>query len=430
MSPRIRLDTPSDTRRIIEAIHRIWLDGEPPDEEDAREVRDGFAYYYENFSEYTSGQIALAEVDDEIVSMAGIIPFPVASGSFTPQAAQLNPVGTRRKCREKGLASACIRLLCEHLREQGGSLFFVSGVPGFYPKLGFYPAFDRYQATLPVARLHELQTPTDVRPFSPRDAEPLLQLYERPPHQNLLHLRRDRHWIGKKILSTPSLPLGTIHRDDVLVAIREGLLTGYAFLEKSADSLALTELRARHRQDHLALLKTAAASASRRKIVEIQIDHAVPTEPLFPLALELGGRISTTCHRSKMLKILSVERLFTSMRKIFTERVTRSSWADKPFSLTIDSHGEQVVIENTGDGNLSIHPASGKRAPRPDDSTSGEEMNLAIPAPALVQLFAGHRTVCRLIDGDNCPDFGETANSLLQTLFPEHYPYVYETDLN
>jgi len=70
MNPLVRLDTSVDTPRILQAIHQTWLGKEPPDPEDAREVRDDFAYYYENFSEYTSKKIGLAEVDGEIVSLS------------------------------------------------------------------------------------------------------------------------------------------------------------------------------------------------------------------------------------------------------------------------------------------------------------------------------------------------------------------------
>ena len=418
MEPRIRLDTGADTPRIIEAIHQTWLGKDPPDEEDAREVRDGFAYYYEHFPEYTSDKIAIAEVDGEIASFAGIIPFPVEKGSFSLKAGQLNPVGTRREFHSRGISSACIRFLCDHLKEQGHSLFFVCGVSWFYPKLGFYPTFDEYTATIPISSLQEAPARTRVRPFVMEDAEQFLSIYERTPDQNLFHLRRDLHWVQKKILRRDVLPIGTIHLDDVLVSEQGGAVTGYAFLEKGENSVSLQEFRALNRDGLLSLLKTVAEIGSSRGAGEVRIRHAVPGEMIYPLALDLGGKITVTHSRHLMLKILSVENLFTSMRELFQKRITCSAWAGKPFSLAIESHEEKVSLSSCGEGDLSVQPAI--------DATG----ILSIPDPALVHLFTGHRTLFQQIDAGDCPNFDEEDNSLLDVLFPRHCPYIYQVDIN
>jgi predicted acetyltransferase len=410
MNPLVRLDTSEDTPQILQAIHQTWLGKEPPDPDDARQVRDGFAYYYENFSEYTSGKIGLAEIDGEIASVAGIIPFPVGSGSFHPQAAQLNPVGTRREFRKRGLASACIRLLCEHLKEQGCSLFFVAGVSWFYPKLGFYPAFDEYSASCPISRLREISPSASVRPFIDADAAQFLHVYENAPHQNLLHLQRDEHWIKKKILERDDLPLGTIQRDDLLLSVRDSVATGYAVLKRDESALTLQELRAFDRDSLLALLKAAAAIGTPLVIDELTIQHAIPGEAIQPLALELDGRATVTHPSYLMLKILSVEKLFTAMLPLFRERVARSSWIGIPFTLTVESHGETVTLSSSEEGEFSVHSA-----PNPNES-------LTIPDPALVQLFTGHRTIEELADSDACPSFNLDKIDLLSVLFPRHYP--------
>ena len=418
MNTLVRLDTSEDTPRILQAIHQTWLGKEPPDPDDAREVRDGFAYYYENFSEYTSQKIGLAEVDGEVASIAGIIPFPVDSGLFHPQAAQLNPVGTRREYRRRGLASACIRLLCEHLKKQGCSFFFVAGVSWFYPKLGFYSAFDEYCATIPVSSLYEISPIASVRPFTAPDAAQFLYVYENAPHQNLLHLRRDEHWIEKKILERDDLPLGTIRRDDLLLSIRDEAVTGYAVIERSKSALTFQELRAQNRDSLLALLKAAAKIGTSSDIVEFTVQHAAPGELIHPLALELGGWVTVTHPLYLMLKILSVEKLFTDMLPLFKERIARSSWAGTPFTLAIESHGETVSLSNSQEADLSVQPM-----PNPSGI-------LAIPDPALVKLLTGHRTVEELADSGACPLFNRDQIDLPNILFPRHYPYIFEADKN
>jgi len=419
MQPKIRLDTPEDTPRIVEAIYEIclWDNQGNRDEADAREVQDGFAYYYENFPEYTSGRIALAEVDGEIASLAGIIPFPVRKGDFSIKAAQLNPVGTRRECRHQGLASACIRLLCDHLKRQGYSIFFVCGVPWFYPRLGFNPAFDEYTATVPTDRLKDISPPARVRPFRMEDAAQFLAIYEGAPDQNLLHLRRDRRWIDKKILKRQILPLGTIHGEDILLSTQEDR-GGYVALDKGGDLLSIKEIRAWSRGGLLSLLHAAAEIGISQNVAEIEIRHAVPGETLHSLILDLGGRVTLTHPRHLMLKILSVSGLFASLREVFQDRIAPSAWAEKSFSVTIESHGEKVTLAGSGGAGPSIHVARGK------------SKTLKVPDPALVRLFTGHRTINELIDTGVCPDFGKEDNSLLHALFPRHYPYIYKADGN
>jgi hypothetical protein len=66
----------------------------------------------------------------------------------------------------------------------------------------------------------------------------------------------------------------------------------------------------------------------------------------------------------------------------------------------------------------------------PGAPKSSSESTIKIPAAGLTHLFAGHRTIHELIENGNCPDYGETINSILHALFPKQYPYVYEADLN
>ena len=405
---------------IPNIIYQIWLARDNRDEADAREVSECFAYYY-GFPEYPPESVVVAEVDGRIVSLAGVIPFPIQKNDFHVKAAQLNPVGTMREYQNQGLASRCIEFLCDLLRKQGYSIFFVCGVPGFYPRLGFYPVIDGFSGDIKLDRLKNLQTQTQIRQAQMEDAEEILRIYQNTPGNNLLSVHRDKQWIQRKILDWEhsSLPIGTIHIQDLLLSTKDGHYGGYALFKKRKNAISVEEIRAVDREHLLSLLKAVGEMAASGDIERIGINHTIPGEPLYSLILDLGGWISVSRYYHQMLKILSVEVLFTSMQQTFQKRVVQSGWAGKAFSLTIKSHGERVTFTN----GKELRILSG-------DLEGNTESSVEIPAEGLTQLFAGHRTIHELIESSNCPDCGETINSILHALFPKQYPYVYEADLN
>ena len=417
MNRRIRQATRKDVPEVLDVIYQAHL----PDEEDAREVRDSFAYYY-NFSEYPPERIAVAEVDGKIVSMAGVIPFPVQKEGFHVKAAQLNPVMTLQEYRRRGLASGCINFLCDLLKKQGYSIFFVAGVPGFYPRLGFHPVLDGFEGSIPSHRLKSLQLEAQVRQARMEDAERILHIYQSTPGKNLFSIHRDRQWIRRKILDWKRdfLPIGTIHVKNILLSTKDGCCGSYAFVKEGTHIIHIEEIKAVSREHLLSLLKAVGEMAMSKEINEIEIDHTVPGESLYPLVLDLGGRITVSTKYSHMLKILSVKSsLFSSMQQTFQKRIAESEWNSKSFSLTMESHEEKVTFANRKE--LHIFPGGPKGNPEP---------TIKISAEVLTHLIAGHRTIYELIGNGSCPDYGETVNSILHTLFPKQYPYVYGADLN
>jgi len=416
----IRQATEKDMPMIPDTIYQIWLAGNGGDEADAREVSGGLCYYY-NFPEYPPESIAVAEVDGKIVSLAAVIPFPIQKDDFYVKAAQLNPVGTMREYQNQGLASGCIEFLCDLLRKQGYSVFFVCGLPGFYPRLGFYPVMDGFSGSIKPNNLKNLQTEAQIQQARMEDAEEILRIYQNSPGNNLLSVHRDKQWIQRKILDWErgSLPLGTIHIEDLALSTKDGRCGGYALVKKWKNAVSIEEIRAVDREHLLSLLKAAGETATSRGIEEIGINHTIPGEPLYLLIPDLGGRISVSKYSHQMLKILSVESLFTSMQQTFQKRIAQSGWDGKAFSLTVESHDEKVTFTN----GKELRIFSG-------DPRSNTESSIKISSEGLTHLFAGHRTIHELIENGNCPDYGEIINSILHALFPKQYPYVYEADLN
>ncbi len=405
---------------IPDTIYQIWLDGKNENKADAREVSGGLCYYY-NFPEYPPGSIAVAEVDGKIVSLAAVIPFPIQKDDCHVKAAQLNPVGTVGQYRNQGLASGCIEFLCDLLRKQGYSVFFVCGIPGFYLRLGFYPVMDGFSGSIKPNNLKDLQAETQIQQARMEDAEKILRIYQNAPGNNLLSVHRDKQWIQRKILDCERgfLPLGTIHIEDLILSTKDGHCGGYALVKKWKGAVSIEEIKAVNREHLLSLLKAVGEIAASRNIKEIGINHTIPGEPLYSLILDLGGRISVSKYYHQMLKILSVESLLTSMQQTFQKRIAQSAWDGKAFSLTIESHDERVTFTN----GKELRIFSG-------DPKGNVESTIKIPAVGLTHLFAGHRTIHELIESGNCPDNGETINSILHALFPKQYSYVYEADLN
>ncbi len=415
-----RFANENDIHEIIEVIRQSFLKAsDEVDEDDANKTAETFAYYY-NFDEYLPEYINIAENDDRIVSMAGIIPLSLEKNRAEIKAAQLNPVATLNEYRNKGIAARCIENLCNLLRNDGYSLFYVCGHPNYYSKLGFVPVFNAYRSRISLERLLNITSKAKVIEYSKEYNEQIIEVYKKSVSQNLLKVERNLSWINRKIVDNKDgeYPFCTTLDKNILLSTIDGKITGYLLLNDNNTEVEVEEIKALNTDSILALLKGLERIGEARGVDEIEISDTVPEEIAHRILLDLGGEVKKVNVKAFMLIILSVANLLISMEEEFYQRINSSELAEKPFDLVIKCDDERVRLN---------YAKELKIVKDKDDETHSKTIKLS--KEVLTILFAGYKNIYELIEEGVCHYIDKDEARILNILFPKHNMYISSLDM-
>jgi predicted acetyltransferase len=252
---KYRFAKTEDTENIIKTLYDIWLNKKEGSHKDALEVSEGFAYYYRNFPEYLDNRVVVAEDDNKIVGLAGVIEHPMPS-LLTLKAAQLNPVGVLKEYRGQSIARGCSEFLCKHLKENGYSLFMVCGTPSFYPKLGYYAVFSEHTVSIKTNELKNLTQHCTIVNANKDNLYHILDIYNKAKKDNLFAIERTTQWLQHKFLVNESYPIGTIDIKNTWIALEGNTPIGYVILQPIGDILFVEEFLTLNDKATTSLLST------------------------------------------------------------------------------------------------------------------------------------------------------------------------------
>lgn len=424
MSINIRLANREDFPQIINTIYEVWRNKENGSESDALEVCNGFGYYYNNFSEYTEQAVALAEDDGRIICIAATIPFPLLNINTNIKAVQLNPVGTLKEYRNTGIAKKCIFYLCEQLTNRGCHILHVTGTPSFYPKLGFHTVYSDYNCIISTDSIAGFCVEGHVINADSNSIENIIKVYNSVQENNLLRVKRDTNWINKKVLNNniDKLPLGTTKMENIFLAYdKENNCNGYMIISNWGDTICIEEIEALSYNALKLLITKAKNIAENLGIKKININHIMPDRIINPFLLDIRASINYSYPKHSMMKILSIKGFINSIHKVLNKRVKNSCYKDSNFTLLIETQKEKVIIEYTN-GEFRVADETMEMDTKP--------FIIRLSDKSFSLLAFGRNNINDIELNDDPEKPSNDSKEILNILFPKHFPYIYEMDLN
>jgi len=123
--------TPEDRRRTVAMLSRAF--SRAP----ALETHVGRAQFVGPQFDPANTRIVVAH--GEVVSAVVLTPRTIRLGSAAVPAMSVGPVGTHERHRKKGYAALAMQDASWHMGERGILVAYLTGIPHFYHRFGYYP---------------------------------------------------------------------------------------------------------------------------------------------------------------------------------------------------------------------------------------------------------------------------------------------------
>jgi hypothetical protein len=193
--------------------------------------------------------------------------------------------------------------------------------------------------------------------------------------------------------------------------------TGYIGVRYNEDWLEIREIAGRNEAFHAAAVRKLAHLARERGVRRIA--GAVPADhPLVAAAVHYGARV--TAHYTKRSGCISLcmapLRLLGRIQGALDARLTDSRHHDVHVDLGVRCGAEET--------RLAINP----------DGRVGRKIDIELAHGAIQQLCMGYKPVRALLiehahdSGGAVPALDEASLDVLETLFPQGHPFMWQTD--
>lgn len=113
-----------------------------------------------------------------IVAHVGIYEKPIRIGRAVLRMGGVGGVACEPEFRNRGFASACLKSAIQTMQKEGMPISFLFGIDRFYTKFGYVGCLPRYSMKIPRRELICLKNAFDAKPYTRRDIEDLVRLYE------------------------------------------------------------------------------------------------------------------------------------------------------------------------------------------------------------------------------------------------------------
>ncbi len=318
-------------------------------------------------------------------------------------------VGTREQYRKQGHSRQVMQNALRYMYRSGYDVTMLYGIPRFYHKFGYVPAFPDVQYRIDLKQTQSFDLPKSVRWVSYRKQyqSDLLKLYHQHIKTMIGPTRRDR-----KTWSPNRKGLGWKDKALCYVALNtEGKIVGYMVRQRETDKVRFLEMVVKHSRYYADFLAKQIQIGKR-----LQVSHLLyhlPEDDAFMQFCQPLGLEKTVRYRADgdaMVRLLNVRSSLTKIAPLLQERLP-----SEKRGLNLITNLDDVSL-TWADGILVVGtPKSGLA-------------NARIPQSALAQMLYGYSSASAL-EAIGCIKASRKTLSLLETLFPQNPHFHYCADM-
>lgn len=340
--------------------------------------------------------------DDKSISGLEVVNLRLRIGDVPVQLGGIAGVYTRRGHRMKGYSRQVLERSIAFMREQGYHMGALFGIPNYYTKFGYVPAFVGSEMTVATRDAEDAAVRFASRPFRVEDAPAVVALYEANNHCRTGTIVR-----GSDTWTHIHLGAGWTDRVDVTVITEGERVIGYFSHNLDAWRFGIGEVG----YESPDVLSTILGLVGRMAVdmrVEKIVFHLPPDNAFARYCRRHGCEMKIIYPRysSGMARIIRQDELLEAVRPLLARRLEEGGMAEE--------FGSLVLATELGDTTLQLGRGSGEQV-------------LRMPQSMLAQFLLGYDAV-----GDLLFESGIRIDPallpLLECLFPAGYPYIWTSD--
>lgn len=372
-----------------------------------------FSYLYQKTTNSPS-QISVAEFEGKIVAAVGIIPQRLSFKGEYIEVGAVSPVVSHPDYQGRHFAAECLKCAEHHWKQQGISMFFLWGVPQYYPKYGYIPLLARYKTKLAAERatIEDVEIHGRWREFQIEDAERLQELYVSRAAELWLQPQRDVEWWLR-------LPRGWDETDPINTEVpftkKENLriwenanaeIIGYlAFnsIDEKVDKKYINEGAAVDETTAMEMIAALRREIESEKTLYI---NGTPNHFLNKAAYQLGGVHLSPPPLAGMLKIIDWQFFLEKQKTLWSRNL---SDINEYWELDL-TQGEAKFTLISDERGLTVQLSGGSK----------DEQDIL--KCLLTKIIFGTATA------EEKQMFGGSGKKYLERLFPKRYPFIWDVN--
>ena len=366
-------------------------------------MRDECRRVYIGNSHYDWEASRVGMIGDRVVSHYGVWDYQMRIGTSRVRVGGIGAVGTDGDVRKQGLMSRTARAALEAMRERGYDMTILFGIPDFYDRFGYVPAW--HETTLFV---HTWDLPKE------RPARPVRKLLMRP-RADLAELY-NRHFAaatGTAVRPTYQREFNFWGRPYQGYAWRDaqGRIRGYVLAHRRGTTLNCTE----YCGDAEQALRTLGVVARRSHCETVRFEHLPQDDELCKRLRRGDCRAETHYSRSggAMIHLLNLPQALSKMAGELSRRLRASELSGWEGKLLIAGPREEATLA-VGGGRVRV-------------AAPGRTRHAIRGGEGLARLLIGSEEPAEVIAAARMRVSGDGAQ-LAEALFPEQHPTLGSAD--
>jgi len=355
-------------------------------------------------------RVAIAQ--NRVVSVVHLGPRTIRFGPVTVSAMTIGPVGTHNRYMRRGYAAAVMQDASRYMKEQGVLIAYLQGIPDFYYRFGYYPYLAQGTVTVPRAAAGRESTPGRLRRMTRQDVAAVKKIYDTATDSRLCAAVRERplwEWVIAHARHN------TMFRKPRVILDHRGRLCGHV-LSNRHDDTNIVEIVVRQDEASCRVALGALARMARR-VESKEIKLRLPWDDALAVFLRhcVGATFSLRPHPTggALMKIVDFPTLMRRLCPLFTLRwkAARAFPSTCRFTLESELGAVGMIL-----GRRTVQVAEAVRGPC-----------VRIPQRWLSGLLTGYFGIPEIAarKGTRIP---LRLLSVLETLFPAGWPFVYIAD--
>ena len=392
---RVRTITDDDVESVADLTARVF------GQDDTARMREEMeaALHYCPFMR--KDLVWIAEQDGNVLAKWQFLDFVIRVAGVDIRAAGAQAVVAEPNQRGRGPAQQVIPVALAGIIAAGFDITFGFAQRGaFYERIGAATVMANYTLRIERRRIPRLQADpfSPLVPYSESDLEPMFEHYRRSNADRTGSMVRTlKHWGWM-----PRRPTNIVICPDGYIGYRIG-----------PDALEIREIAGDSVEYYDAALRKLGALAKEAGVDEVRgsvpIDH-----PFAQVAASLGARIDVEYppHSGGIALVINIESFVSKLLPAFEGRLAESRFRDTrvQFSLRCDDVDLKLIMNPSGHNDLKLE--------------------LAVSRRALLFLTFGYQSVDTVLarEGIASASFDEDSRRLLEVLFPQGHPFMWEPD--
>ncbi len=343
----------------------------------------------------------IAEENGEVLAKWQFLDFVIRVAGVDMRAAGAQAFVAEPSQRGRGPATQLVPVAHAGIIAEGFDVTFGFAERGvFYEKIGAAPTMANYWLRIEPRRIPRLVDDpfTALTPYSEADLEPIIEHFGRSnANRSGSMVRTVKHW-------------GWMPRRPTHIAICPDGYIGYRL---GSDAIEVREIGGNSIEFYNTALRKLGALAREAGLNEVR--GAIPIDhPFAQVSTSYGASVDVEypAHSGAMVLILNMEPFIAKLVPAFERRLAASAFGDTriQFSLRCESVDVKLDLNPSASGDLKLE--------------------LELPHRAMLWLAFGYLSVETVFarEGIASRSFDENSRRLLDVLFPQGHPFMWEPD--